>query len=124
MDALQVVEALSEWDGLPVDAIRAAQANRETMAPVFLRSIEEFLSLEGEPVSPAALFFMFHLLGEWREKSAYWPLAVLLRLPGDVLDPILGGDITETSHRVMAAVFDGDPEPLYAIIRDEGADEF
>jgi Protein of unknown function (DUF1186) len=124
MDALQVVEALSEWEGLPVDAIRAAQANRETMAPVFLRSIEEFLSLEGEPVAPAALFFMFHLLGEWREKSAYWPLAVLLRLPAEVLDTILGSAITETSHRVMAAVFDGDPVPLYDIIRDQEADEF
>jgi Protein of unknown function (DUF1186)/SEC-C motif len=124
MDALRVVEALSEWDELPVDAIRAAQANRETMAPVFLRSIEEFLSLEGEPVAPAALFFMFHLLGEWREKSAYWPLAVLLRLPAEVLDTILGSAITETSHRVMAAVFDGDPEPLYAIIRDADADQF
>ena len=124
MDAFQVVEALSEWEWLPVDAIRAAQADRDTMAPVFLRSIEEFLSLEGEPVGPAALFFMFHLLGEWREKSAYWPLAVFLRLPGGVLDTILGVAITETSHRVMAAVFDGDPEPLFDIIRDEEADEF
>ena len=124
MDALQVVEALSEWEGLPVDAIRAAQANRDTMAPVFLQSIEKFLSLEDEPVAPAALFFMFHLLGEWREKSAYWPLAVFLRLPGGVLDTILGVAITETSHRVMAAVFDGDPEPLFDIIRDEEADEF
>jgi hypothetical protein len=124
MDALQVVEALSEWEGLPIDAIRAAQASRDTMAPVFLRSIDDFLSMEGEPVASGALFFMFHLLGEWREKSAYWPLAVLLRLPGDVLDTILGGAITETCHRVMAAVFDGDPEPLYEIIRDQEADEF
>jgi hypothetical protein len=124
MDALQVIEALSEWEGLPVDAIRAAQANRETMAPVFLQSFDDFLSMEGEPVAPGALFFMFHLLGEWREKSAYWPLAVFLRLPPDVLDTILGGAVTETSHRVMAAVFDGDPEPLYEIIRDKEADEF
>jgi hypothetical protein len=124
MDALQVVEALSEWEGLPVDAIRAAQANRDTMAPVFVRSFDELLSLEGEPVAPAALFFMFHLLGEWREKSAYWPLTIFLRLPREVLDTILGSAITETSHRVMAAVFDGDPEPLYEIILDEEADEF
>jgi hypothetical protein len=124
MDVLEVVEALSEWEGLPVDAVRAAQANRETMTPVFLRSIDKFLSMEEESVAPDALFFMFHLLGEWREKSAYWPLAVLLRLPPDILDTILGGAITETSHRVMASVFDGDPEPLYDIIRDEEADEF
>ena len=68
---------------------------------------------------------MFHLLGEWREKSAYWPLAVFLRSaarrPRQRSSAIA---ITETSHRVMAAVFDGDPEPLYEIIRDPEADEY
>ena len=29
-----------------------------------------------------------------------------------------------TTHRVMAAVFDGDPQPIYNIILDENADEF
>jgi hypothetical protein len=108
---------------LPVEAIRAAQADRDTMVPIFLRTIDDFLELQG-PVDPNALFFIFHLLGEWREKSAYWSLAVLLRLPTEVLDAILGDCITETSHRVMAAVFDGDADPLYQIIRDPGADEF
>jgi hypothetical protein len=37
---------------------------------------------------------------------------------------MLDGAITETSHRVMAAVFDGDPEPLYEVILDPGADEY
>jgi hypothetical protein len=123
MDALRVIEELSIPGRLPVEAIRAAQADRDTMVPVFLRTIDDFLELRG-PVDPNALFFIFHLLGEWREKSAYWPLAVFLRLPGEVLDSILGDCITETSHRVMAAVFDGDPDPLYQIIRDPEADEF
>lgn len=123
MDPMQVIDELSIPGGVPVEAIRAAQADRATMVPVFLRTIDDFLELRG-PADPNALFFMFHLLGEWREKSAYWPLAVLLRLPPDVLNSILGDAITETSHRVMAAVFDGDPEPLYAIIRDPDADEF
>lgn len=123
MDPAEVIEQLSVPRRLPVEAIRAAQANRETMVPAFLGTIDDFLELRG-PVDPNALFFMFHLLGEWREKSAYWPLAVFLRLPPDVLDSILGDCITETSHRVMAAVFDGDPEPLHAIIRDPDADEF
>ena len=124
MDALQVMKELSGPRRLPVAAIRAAQADRQTMVPLFLRSIDEFISLEGELPAPSALFFMFHLLGEWREKSAYRPLAEFLRLPRDVIDPILGDCITETSHRVMAGVFDGDPIPLYEIIRDEHADEF
>jgi hypothetical protein len=123
MDPMQVIEQLGVPGRLPVEAIRAAQADRETMVPIFLRTIDDFLSLEGS-VDPDALFFIFHLLGEWREKSAYWPLAVLLRLPGDVLDTILGDAITETTHRVMASVFDGDPAPLYDIIRDPEADEF
>jgi len=123
MDPVRVIEELSDAERLPVEAIRAAQADRETMVPVFLRTLDDFLSLEG-PANPDALFFIFHLLGEWREKSAYWPLAVLLRLPPDVLDSILGAAITETTHRVMAAVFDGDPGPLHEIIRDREADEY
>jgi len=123
MDPLRVIDELGVPERLPVEAIRVAQANREAMVPAFLRTIDDFLELKGS-VDPDALFFIFHLLGEWREKSAYWSLSVLLRLPPDVLDSILGEAITETSHRVMAAVFDGDPDPLYQIIRDPDADEY
>ena len=112
MDPARVIEELGVAGRLPVEAIRAAQADRERMVPVFLQTIDDFLELRG-PVDPNALFFMFHLLGEWREKSAYGPLAVLLQLPRDILDPILGDSITVTTHRVMAGVFDGDPGPLY-----------
>ena len=124
MDALQIFAGLNEPDALPIEAIRAAQADRDSMVPMFLRSIDELLSPDGTPIAPSALFFVFHLLGEWREKSAYRPLAKLLRLPRDEIDCILGGATTETNHRVMAAVFDGDPDPLYEIILDKDADEF
>jgi hypothetical protein len=70
------------------------------------------------------LFFIFHLLGEWREASAYRPLARLLRSPGDEIDAVLGDGITSTSHRVMAAVFDEDTKPLFDIVLDPEADEF
>jgi hypothetical protein len=40
------------------------------------------------------------------------------------VDAIFGDGITTTSHRVMAAVFDGDPEPLYDIILDPKAEQF
>jgi uncharacterized protein len=124
MDIKQVLEELSESEKLPVEAIRAAQADRATMAPILVRYIDDFLSSEGEGANPSVLFFAFHLLGEWREKSAYRPLARFLRLPGDILNAIIDDCITVTSHRVMAAVFDGDPAPLYEIIQDPEADEF
>ena len=45
-------------------------------------------------------------------------------LPGREVDGVFGDGITTTSHRVMASVFDGDPEPLYDIILDPNAEQF
>jgi hypothetical protein len=129
MDAARILDALCEPKRLPVEAIRAADANRAAVVPMFLRAIEEYLAAPGSsnPAAAArshALFFVFHLLGQWRERSAYRLLAQLLRRPRDEIDVIFGGAITETTHRVMAAVFDGDPAPLYDVILDPKADEF
>jgi uncharacterized protein YchJ len=124
MDASQVLRELNKTDGFPVEAIRAAQANRDAMVPVFLECIDECLTAGCASSHRSALFFVFHLLGEWREKSAYRPLAKLLRQPEDAIDAILGGAITETVHRVMAGVFDGDPEPLYEVIGDSNVDQY
>lgn len=124
MDALQILQQLSEPDRLPIEAIRAARNDRDSMVPVFLRCMEEFSLPNGTPIAPSALFFVFHLLGEWREKSAYRPMAEFLRMSDDALEPILGDAKTVTCHRVMAAVFDGDPNPLYEIIHDKDADEY
>jgi hypothetical protein len=51
-------------------------------------------------------------------------LAQLLRCPEDDLDYALGDAITDTSARVMAGVFDGDPQPLYDVILDPQANQF
>jgi uncharacterized protein YecA (UPF0149 family) len=124
MDAAEILAQLTFQERLPVEAIRAASADRAHMAPEFLRAVEEFLSRGGDQSAKDMLFFIFHLLGDWREKSAYRPLARLLGCPRDDLDGVFGDCITETTHRVMAAVFDGDPGPIYNLIRDPKADEF
>jgi hypothetical protein len=124
MDATQILREFAACREIPVDALRAAGADRGTVAPVFVRAIERYLAGNAEPYVNDALFMVFHLLGEWREKSAYRPLAALLRRPTDEIEDILSDAITDTSHRVMAAVFDGNPAPLYDVIRDPDADEF
>jgi len=124
MDATQVLDQLAFQERLPVEAIRVADADRTSAVPIFVRAIEQYLSGNVAPSVQDSLFFVFHLLGSWREKSAYRPLAKLLRRPGDDIDAIFGGAVSETSHRVMAAVFDGDPAPLYEVILDPEADEF
>jgi hypothetical protein len=125
MDAAEILDQLTHADGLPKAALQAATAQRAEMVPIFLHEIDSYLALDSTGRAKATpLFFIFHLLGEWREKSAYRPLVRLLRCPEHELNAILGDGITSTTHRVMAAVFDGDPQPLYEIILDPDAEEY
>ena len=109
MDALQI---LQQVERVPIGGYRSRRSAPPgtiaiSMVPVFLRCMDEFSLPNGAPIAPSALFLIFHLLGEWREKSAYRPMAKFLRMPDDALEPILGDAKTVTCHRVMAAVFDG-----------------
>ena len=125
MDVGKILHELTYAEGLPKEALKAASDQRIEMMPLFVEEIETYLALEpAARVMPTPLFFIFHLLGEWREKAAYRPLARLLSLPAAEVDRIFGDGITTTSHRVMAAVFNGDPEPVYDIILDRNAEEF
>jgi hypothetical protein len=116
---MQILDQLGSGEGLPIEAIRAATANQSTVVPLLLEAIDR-CEPTGE-VEEKGLFIAFHLLGQWREKSAYRTLARFLRRPD--AGSILGDATTETCHRVMANVFDGDPRPIYDIIQDPEADE-
>ena len=125
MDAEAILRELTYAEGLPREALEAASAQRTEMLPLFLNEIETYLALEPAAREiPTPLFFIFHLLGEWREKAAYRLLTRLLRIPGHEIDAIFGDGITMTSHRVMAALFDGDPTPLCEILLDPHAEQF
>ena len=125
METQAILHHLAHAEGLPVDAILAARVQRDLIAPMLVDLVERHLAGDADALElHGALFFAFHLLGEWREKSAYRPLARLLAGPAEQLERAIGDAITQTSHRVMAAVFDGDPRPLYEAIEAEHADEF
>lgn len=121
MEPAAIIEQLSHSKGLPREALRAATEQRAALAPLLIERIERCAESEAIDDLP---FFAFHLLGQWRETSAYRALARLLRCPSDRLDRLLGWSTTETAHRVMAAVFDGDPAPIYNIILDTEVDEY
>ena len=126
MDITEIISQLGTL-GLgrfPIAAIEAARANRAAVVPSFLEVIEACRAPDATRQTLDTGFFIFHLLGEWREKWAYRSLARLLRCPGYELDALLGDAITTTIHRVMAAVFDGDPQPICDIVLDPQADEF
>ena len=125
MEPAVILDVLMRSQDLPREALRAAAERRADMVPLFVEQIETYLQTDttGHAID-APLFFIFHLLGEWKETSAYRALARLLRCPSNDVDAALAESITETTHRVMAAVFDGDPGPIYNVILDENADEF
>jgi len=125
MDAEAILHELTHAAGLPIEALQAASAQRTELLPKFLGVIDDYLGLEpAARANSTPIFFIFHLLGEWREKAAYRPLARLLRCSADEADVIFGDATAETSHRIMAGVFDGNPQPLYDIILDPHAEEF
>ncbi len=124
MDPESILHDLTYERGLPRAALAAATERRAEMTPLFLAEIDAWLAADSKTrAEPSAIFFIFHLFGSWGETAAYRPLARLLRAPRQDFDAILG-ETTETAHRVMASVYDGDPGPLYEIILDPKADEF
>jgi hypothetical protein len=109
----------------PREALRAATERRAALAPRLIAEIDRCVANPKHPANrPNRLFFSIHLLAEWRETSAYRSLCALLRVPRSTLDEILGDALTETCPRVLASVFDGDPQPVYDLIMDESADEY
>ncbi len=120
-----IMSALNARGPLPREALLAAGQSREAMVPAFLAYIDRVLDSDADQMAELDAFaFIFHLLGEWRDARAYRPLAKVMRLDPEALDALLGDGITETSARVMAGVFDGDPGPLFEIILDDSADGF
>jgi len=95
MDAEAILQQLTHPAGLPREALQAASAQRAELVPKFLGAIEDYLGREpAARANPTLLFFIFHLLGEWRERTAYRPLARLLRCPADEADAIFGDATT------------------------------
>jgi len=117
---MRIIRQLGSGEGMPTEAIAPRPRIGRPVAPLLLDAIEK--CDPNDEIEEQGLFIAFHLLGQWREKSAYRTLARFLRRP-DVRG-ILGDAMTETSHKVMASVFDGDPRPIYDIINDSDAYEF
>jgi hypothetical protein len=123
----EIFTALAAPEGLPRAAMVAAGERREEMIPVFLDLIHRLRRSNTSSVADddlAVFLFAYFLLGEWGDPRAYRPLAALLRHNPEFLEQLLGDAITEGTARVMAAVCDGDLNPIIDIIADPDADQF
>lgn len=60
--------------------------------------------------------FAVYLLAQFREKRAYEPLVKIVSAPGDIPDALLGNTVTEDLNRILASIFNGDPDPLKGLV--------
>lgn len=59
-----------------------------------------------------------------RDSQACQPLLRLLRLPFQDLDDLLGDAVAESMAKIVAGVFDGDTDALFALMIDSSIDGF
>jgi hypothetical protein len=125
VDVDEILFDLAEHGGFPRMALEWAIANRDAVTPGFLETIEAYLNApDPNREDEDALFFIVHLLAQFREKRAYSLLMRLFSLDSARLHRILGDATTETLPRIAISVFDGDPGPMQTVVEDEDADEF
>jgi hypothetical protein len=115
----------AERGDFPREALEWAIANSADITPELLKTLETYVDGPGlDRDREDALFFIVHLLAQFRETRAYRPLMRLFSLDSARLERILGDATTETLPKIAISVFDGDPGPMQAVIEDETADEF
>ena len=110
----------------PVEALESADAHRHVLVRPLLQLLERCVANPDSASGEEAQLFCYalYLLAKWRESRAY-PLVIRwLTLP-DTTSTHLSGDVsTQDGARILAAVCDGDLEPIKRLVLNRDADEF
>lgn len=109
----------------PEDAVKAVVARREEAVPELLQVVEGFSArwAAGDVREDEMLHeYAMQLLAEFRETQAYRPMVRIARMPE--VDEVLGDSVTDVLPKMLAAVWDGDSEPLLDLIGDPMTNEF
>ncbi len=114
-------------DVFPQQAFDEAVAQREAITPALLDLVEKAAA---DPVAAAksaddlVIVFALYLLAEFRDTRAYRPCVAIAAAPEDASYQILGDVITDSLHRILASLFDGDVAPILELASDSKADEY
>jgi hypothetical protein len=127
MAPAEILAALSS-DSLapPRAALESADGHRSALVEPLLRAIDCGLTNpSGASPEEAGLFaYALYLLATWREVRAYPWVVRWLSLPGEAPFEIAGDIVTQDGARMLAAVCDGDLEPIKALVVDRSANEY
>jgi hypothetical protein len=110
----------------PGEALESADGHRAVLVEQLLRAIDCGLAhpSNASPEEAALFAYALYLLAKWREPRAYPYVLRWLSLPGEAPFEIAGDVVTQDGGRILAAVCDGDLEPIKALILDRRANEY
>ena len=121
-----LIELAKDRTTHPLEALGSAEAHRGVLVQPLLEVLDRCVTHPDSASEEEAQLFCYalYLLAKWRETRAY-PLVIRwLSLP-DAASTRLSGDVlTQDGARILAAVYDGDLEPIKRLVLNRDADEF
>jgi Protein of unknown function (DUF1186)/SEC-C motif len=127
MTPTEILAALStDEPEPPFEALDSAEGHRDVLVEPLLRAIDCVLvNPPGASPEESILFtYALYLLAKWREPRAYPYVVRWLSLAGEAAFDIAGDVVTQDGGRILAAVCDGDLEPIKTLVLDRRANEY
>ena len=127
MPAEGVLRALAEDQSHGyTEALASADAHKEALVGPLLDALERgIVDPIGASKEEASTFsYALYLLAKWREPRAYPYVIRWLNLPEEQPFDIAGDIVTQDGARILAAVCDGNLEPIKALILNRHADQY
>jgi hypothetical protein len=118
-----LLHVLSTEKVLPSSEVAIATAHADEIEQDLIDVIERACTQEFDESSARLLFRGLHILGGRRYSAAYRPCVAFLRSDNDRVEELIGDAVTEELPGILAGLFDGDVEPLLALIADNAVDE-
>ncbi len=116
LDEIREAFETAEW-AVPADALRAALSRAKELAPAVIAVCADAAAgVYLLPRQDRFHFFGLYAVSAARETSVYPTFLRLLERPERELSSVLGFDYPTVIQRVLLSVFDGNADPLYALI--------
>ncbi len=109
----------------PIESYKFLIEHKDEASPHLLQELKNAVQRHGRTGD----YYVAHihslvLLSQFREKKAYPIIVELLNLPIEAIDRLIGEMITQSLHKVITSVYDGNPEPLFRLLNNHEVDVF
>lgn len=123
MDLHSIIKQISHWDGsFPEHGIATVVDNEATSKPLLRAVLQDAIkNYKNIPEGYVGHLYALYILAFFRDVESYVPALQILSLPEQYPDKLLGHFLTQSYSQVIASCYDGNLEPLLAIIENQKA---